>query len=84
MNELKIKQNSARCRKCGDIICSVHVHDFNWCKCGAIAVDGGLEYLKRVGDLENIEELSVLSPGQVKSKALPATVGGMKTCEGDV
>lgn len=42
-----IKVNKAKCRKCGDIIESKHVHDYVSCKCGAIAVDGGHYYLKR-------------------------------------
>jgi len=46
------------CRKCGDIIESKHVHDFVRCKCGAIAVDGGKDYLRRIGNLEDIEDLS--------------------------
>ena len=44
---LKIIKNAARCRKCGDVIESKHVHDFVWCKCGQIFVDGGHEYLRR-------------------------------------
>src|SRR5574337_866627 len=30
-----------RCKKCDDVIQSMHRHDFRWCKCGAIAIDGG-------------------------------------------
>lgn len=54
----KIISNKAKCLKCGDIIESTHRHDFVSCKCGAIYVDGGQDYLRRVGDLENIVELS--------------------------
>lgn len=54
----KIKSNKIRCRKCGEIIESVSVHDFKFCKCGAVAVDGGHEYLRRCGSLENFEEWS--------------------------
>jgi len=50
--------NKAQCKKCGDIIESRHVHDFKWCKCGAIAVDGGNEYIRRVGELDQIIDLS--------------------------
>lgn len=35
-----------RCMLCGDVIRSMSVHDFKYCKCGAISVDGGAEYLK--------------------------------------
>ena len=50
--------NKIQCNKCKDIIESKHVHDFKWCSCKSIAVDGGLEYLRRVGNLEDIIELS--------------------------
>ncbi len=54
----KIVRNMIRCKKCGDVIESVSVHDFKFCKCGAVAVDGGHEYRKRCGSLEDWEELS--------------------------
>ena len=54
----QIRTNKIKCRKCGDIIESIDVHDFKWCSCGAVAVDGGCEYLRRVGNKEDFEELS--------------------------
>ena len=54
----KITVNKIRCRKCGDIIESKAVHDFRSCKCGSVAVDGGHNYLRRVGNLEDWEDLS--------------------------
>lgn len=47
-----IVQNAASCNGCGDFIVSKHRHDFVSCTCGAISVDGGQEYLRRVGSLE--------------------------------
>ena len=47
-----IVQNAVSCNGCGDFIVSKHRHDFVECTCGAIAVDGGQEYLRRVGSLE--------------------------------
>lgn len=44
-----IVTNKVQCDKCKDIIESKTVHNFNRCKCGNIAVDGGKEYLKRIG-----------------------------------
>ena len=44
---MKIIRNMAKCTKCGDVIESKSRHDMVWCKCGAIAVDGGHDYLKR-------------------------------------
>jgi hypothetical protein len=54
----KIISNRIMCLKCNDIIESTHRHDFVGCKCGAIYVDGGHDYLRRVGDLDAIEDLS--------------------------
>ena len=53
-----IISNSATCRNCKDFIFSRHVHDFVTCKCGAISVDGGQEYLRRVGDPADFIESS--------------------------
>lgn len=46
-----IVQNAVICNKCDDFIVSKHRHDFVTCKCGAISVDGGQSYLRRVGDI---------------------------------
>lgn len=54
----KIRTNRIKCKKCGDIIESYHVHDFKWCSCKSVAVDGGREYLRRLGNPEDYEELS--------------------------
>lgn len=52
--------NQVKCLKCGDEPFSSHAHDFNCCECGNIAVDGGMSYLKRCGDLNNYQELSIV------------------------
>ena len=57
-NEKKILINKAQCKKCNDIIESKNMHDFKWCSCKSIAVDGGLDYLRRVGNFEDVIELS--------------------------
>ena len=54
----RIIRNAIRCKKCGDIIESQTVHDFKFCSCGACAVDGGHDYLRRCGNLGDWEELS--------------------------
>ena len=57
----KIIKNAIKCKHCGDIIESTHRHDFVFCKCGKVAVDGGHEYLKRVFQTspeDDFEELS--------------------------
>lgn len=48
-------------KKCGDIIESEYTHDFKMCKCGAVGVDGGHDYLRRLGSLDDWEELSEIT-----------------------
>ncbi len=54
----KIKRNVIRCKHCGDVIESRSSHDFVTCSCGKCAVDGGLDYLRRMGDDGDFEELA--------------------------
>lgn len=35
---------------------STYQHDFKFCKCGAVVVDGGKEYLRHGGNREDWEE----------------------------
>jgi len=56
----RIIRNSARCNHCHDHLESRHVHDFVTCKCGKLSVDGGRDYLKRLGEPDNREETSIL------------------------
>lgn len=44
----KLTRNRAQCLRCGDVVESTYVHDFQQCTCKRIFVDGGLEY-RRVG-----------------------------------
>jgi hypothetical protein len=53
-----ILRNAARCVKCGDVVESTHRHDFVTCKCGAISVDGGHAYLRRVGNFGDFQDMS--------------------------
>lgn len=55
---MTIIKNKIRCKKCKDTVESTHVHDFRWCSCRTVAVDGGKDYLRRVGNREDYEELS--------------------------
>ena len=55
---IKIMVNEIRCKKCGDVIESKSVHDFKFCKCESVAVDGGHNYLRRLGEPENWDDLS--------------------------
>jgi DNA-directed RNA polymerase subunit N (RpoN/RPB10) len=44
----RIVRNAVRCRLCGDEIESTYRWDYRPCSCGAVAVDGGHDYLRRV------------------------------------
>ena len=58
----KIKRNRVRCKKCYKVLESKHVHDFVICECprreGAIFTDGGREYIRRGGNLDQMEDLT--------------------------
>ena len=56
-----LTRNASQCRKCGDLIVSKHRHDFVTCKCGAISVDGGLNYSRRTGNPEDMIDMSEYS-----------------------
>lgn len=52
-----IWMNRIKCKKCGDIITSNNRHDFKYCKCRAVFVDGGSWYGNVGGDKTVIEEM---------------------------
>ena len=58
----KILVNKIRCKNCGDIIESKSVNDFKFCQCKSVAVDGGHDYLRRVGEFDDWEDMSVFEP----------------------
>ena len=63
----KIISNKIKCKKCGDIIESKDVNEMKRCSCGQVAVDGGLQYLKRLfKNKEDFEELSIVEKDKVK------------------
>ena len=53
----EIISNKIKCKKCGDVIESKSTNDLKRCSCGAVAVDGGKEYLKRLGNEKDYEAL---------------------------
>ena len=55
-----IVTNQVRCTECGDEPFSMHRHDYVSCNCRKTAVDGGQDYLKRVGGYW--EEMSITIP----------------------
>jgi hypothetical protein len=51
-------QNAIECHTCGAILNSTHRHDFVACACGN-ATDGGIDYIRRIGNPENMSDLSL-------------------------
>ena len=54
----EIISNKIKCKKCGDIIESKSTNDYKKCSCGTVAADGGKDYLKRIGNEEDYEDIS--------------------------
>ena len=75
----RIIQNEVKCLKCEEIIWSAHRHDYKSCKCGSIAVDGGRDYLRRVGDFSNVEERSMSMDEEAIHKCIEAVKWGKKS-----
>ena len=58
---MKILKNSIRCNLCGDEIESTYRNDYVQCSCGACAVDGGHDYLRRTfKDKDAYTDLSIV------------------------
>lgn len=57
---MSIISNKIKCKLCQDVIESKHRHDFKMCSCGKVGVDGGLDYFKRVGLPEYIDDMSII------------------------
>lgn len=57
-----IVRNSAQCKACGSHIESTHRHHYVSCTCGSIAVDGGYDYIRRVGEPNLIADTSLFAP----------------------
>lgn len=45
-----MKVNAIRCKNCDDLIYSRARHDFRWCSCGTVAIDGGEENMRFCGE----------------------------------
>jgi len=60
-NKMKIIKNAIRCNICGDEIESKYRQNYVRCSCGACAVDGGHDYLRRTfKNKESYTDISVV------------------------
>lgn len=73
----KILVNQAKCLKCGDTPYSAYTHDFKSCKCESIAVDGGMNYLRRSGELDSYEDISIV----IEDELYEACVKQLEWCD---
>ena len=69
---MKIIKNAIRCKICGDEIESTFRHEYVSCSCGACAVDGGHDYLRRSFALRDCyEDVSVVETEKMADETLP-------------
>lgn len=59
-NQKEIISNKIKYKKCGNIIESKSTNDYNRCSYGTVAIDGGKDYLKRIDNEEDYEEMSIV------------------------
>jgi len=63
-------RHAIQCKKCLDVIESKYIHDFKYCSCNSVGIDGGIDEGNRIlGDLLNIENRSMYC-AIVKNKKL--------------
>lgn len=51
--------NGVKCKECGDIVYSRARHDFRTCSCGKTFVDGGFDYLRYGGEVEEVGKIPI-------------------------
>lgn len=54
-----MKVNGVWCSKCNSFIFSRCRHDFRWCICEEIFIDGGFDYTKVGGNIDKIEQVDI-------------------------
>lgn len=76
-----ILSNQVRCSACGDAPYSAFRNDFKPCKCGAVCVDGGMSYLRRVFGAASpeYEELSITVSDEAARAARIAIENAIET-----
>jgi hypothetical protein len=53
-------RHAVHCKKCLETIESKGIHDFKYCSCGAVGIDGGISDGNRsIGNLSDIENRSM-------------------------
>jgi len=53
-------RHAIQCKKCLETIESKHIHDFKYCTCMAVGIDGGISAGNRIlGSMSDIEDRSM-------------------------
>jgi len=53
-------RHAIQCKKCLETIESKHIHDFKYCSCMAVGIDGGISNGNRIlGSMSDIEDRSM-------------------------
>ena len=74
-----ILSNQVECLVCGDKPYSSYRHDFKSCGCGAVAVDGGNSYLRRIGKPNNYHDISIVIPNETYHAMEAALIWAQET-----
>jgi hypothetical protein len=69
-------RHAIQCKKCLETIESKHIHDFKYCSCRAVGIDGGISAGNRIiGNLSDIEYRGMYCANVHKKKIwLPPSV----------
>jgi len=51
------KAPKIRCKKCRTVVYSLYRHDYRECACGAVALDGGFDYSRIIGNPNCVEKV---------------------------
>jgi hypothetical protein len=79
-----ILSNQVHCNLCGDEPFSGNRHDYVACKCGNVAVDGGMDYLKRTFNTTDYRDMSIEIPNAAYQAAIDAIKWAKDTGRNDL
>lgn len=55
-----MKVTAIKCKICNDVVWSRDRHDCHSCKCGKVAIDGGRDYTRILGDKDDYEIKTII------------------------
>ena len=89
MNTKHLTVNALECPDCGDFIYSRTRHDYHYCSCGSVFIDGGFDYIRLGGrGLEKTHKLWEINLGDKTKQDLASDwnykndrLGTIKNCD---